>query len=274
LKAGIQLADILTTVSRNYAREIQESSEQGLGYEGLLRYRSHDLHGIPNRIDYDLWNPATDSALAHRYSLEDAPAGKAINKIALQPVIGLPADASLKMLGVASRLSYHKGIDMIADALPEFVELGLQLAIVGNAEPEDLERLMRLKERFGRHLGLHAEFSETMARKIFAASDFFLMPSRMEPCGISQMIAQRYGSRPIVAPTGGLLETVKDAQVFEDGDGFFMREISTRGLVAAVKAALAHPDPARLQRNGMTRDNSWGPSVVEYEALFRRLIGG
>ena len=277
LKSGVQYADALTTVSPNYAKQITSSNDFGMGLEQLLAFREQDLHGILNGVDPKLWDPAADPLLYKNFSVEDAAAGKTANKEALQAHAGLPVDGSKPMLGVVSRLSHQKGVDMIAELIPELVKMGFQIAITGTGDADAVAWLQKLQHEYPENVWINAAFSEEFARRIFAASDFLLMPSRFEPCGLSQLMAQRYGSLPIVTPTGGLVDTVKDLREGPDGDGLFMREFSAEGLAQAAAAALTHyQDPAALARSrraAMTKDSSWDKAILEYEALYRSLIG-
>ena len=276
LKSGVQYADALTTVSPTYAKQIQATNEFGMGLEGLLSFRSQDLHGILNGVDPKLWNPRTDAHLTDRYGVEDAASGKAANKARLQEHAGM-ARGDKPLLGVVSRLSHQKGIDMIAEVVPELVRLGFQLAITGNGDAGYEQWLKSLQQQYPDNVFVHAQFSEEMARRIYAASDFLLMPSRFEPCGLSQLMAQAYGSLPLVNPTGGLADTVKDVRDHRDGDGLHMRELSPKGLIDAAVAAMAHYNDsealARSRRAAMTKDSSWDKAILDYEALYRRLTG-
>jgi starch synthase len=276
LKSGMQYADALTTVSPNYAKQIQSSNEYGMGLEGLLSFRKDDLQGILNGVDPKLWNPETDPHLENRYGVGDADVGKAVNKAKLQKDAGL-ALVDKPLLGVVSRLSHQKGIDMIAEVIPELVRLGFQIAITGNGDAGYEQWLKNLQQQYPDNVFVHAQFSEEFARRIYAASDFLLMPSRFEPCGLSQLMAQAYGSLPLVYPTGGLADTVKDVRDHADGDGLHMRELSPKGLIDAAVAAMAHFNDAnaldRSRRAAMTKDSSWDKAILEYEALYRRLTG-
>jgi starch synthase len=277
LKSGVQYADALTTVSPNYAKQIKSHNDFGMGLEELLSFRAKDLHGILNGVDPKLWDPAADPILYRNYGVDDAAAGKTANKEALQRHAGLPVDGRKPMLGVAARFSHQKGIDMIAELIPELVRMGFQIAITGTGDADSVAWLQRLQAEFPENVWVNAAFSEEFARRIYAASDFLLMPSRFEPCGLSQLMAQRYGSLPIVTATGGLVDTVKDVRAHADGDGLFMGDISTQGLAEAAAAALIHYNDAgalaRSRRAAMTKDSSWDKAILEYEALYRRITG-
>lgn len=272
LKAGLQFADALTTVSRNYAREIQ-TDKHGVGLDGLLRHRSADLTGIVNGVDHSLWNPGTDQRLARQYGPEDVTAGKAANKAALQAQLGLDVDAGAPLFAVASRFDWQKGIDLVAEVAPRILERGGQLILAGSSDPHP--ELDALRQRYPTRLYRHG-FSENFAHQLFAASDFLLMFSRFEPCGLSQLMAQLYGSIPIVTPTGGLVDTVTDISAGDGGDGIFLAHFSAAAaLQALARAEELYHDAGKLaqvRRAAMEKDSSWGPAVDEYVALFQSLL--
>jgi starch synthase len=269
LKAGIESADKLTTVSRTYAREIQDP-RFGLGLSDALSRRSQDLEGIVNGIDTESWNPRTDPALRARFGLLSAAAGKMLNKMALQRDAGLVVDGHVPLFGFAARLVEQKGIDFIASILPKIVDKGGQVAIAG-AGPTQAAALRDWASRFPKRVYAPLVFDETLARRIFSASDFLLMPSRFEPCGLSQLIAMRYGSIPIVTPTGGLIDTVVDGRT-----GLFMSEASAKALLDAVVRALELFRRAEklfeMRAAAMAGDWSWGPAAQAYLKLYREAL--
>ncbi|MDX6768208.1 MAG: glycogen/starch synthase, partial [Elusimicrobiota bacterium] len=278
MDAALRTADAVTTVSNTYKEEIQ-TPRFGEELDELLRARAHDgdLHGIVNGLDPVLYDPATDPSIAAHYGVEDAAEGKAANKLALQRALGLPEDASIPVFAIGSRFVRQKGLDLVGSVVPELARRGAQLVIVGAGNGEEaIEReLAELARLYPETLKLHA-FSETFVRLAYAGSDFLLMPSRFEPCGLSQLIAQRYGSLPLVTRTGGLADTVTDWR--EDparGDGLFIAEFSPRALEDAVLAALAlHSDQAalaRARRTAMQKDTTWGPAIEAYLSLYRSL---
>ncbi|MFA6004111.1 MAG: glycogen/starch synthase [Elusimicrobiota bacterium] len=279
LKAGLVFADAITTVSPNYARQIRQNNEFGRGLEGLLEHRKDMLHGIINGIDPNMWNPGTDAALAARYGAAGALAGKAANKAAMQSRAGLPAAPAAPVFGVISRPDAQKGLDLIIEAIPYLVSRGAQLMMLVGSDPggEELRaRLQEAAERYPDNVAYSFKFDDALARGIYAASDFFLMPSRFEPCGLAQLVAQAYGSLPIVTRTGGLADTITDLDAdAARGDGFFIREFSAEAIKAACARALAlyrqAPALAQARRTAMAKDSSWGPSIDEYLGLFRSL---
>ena len=272
LKGGLVFADVLNTVSKTYAQEIQ-TAEFGCGLEGVLQYRRADLHGVVNGIDVAAWDPATDRDLTKPYSAEDL-AGKAACKQALAQELGIEADGA-PIIGIVSRLAAQKGLDLVLEALPELVDAGFELALLGAGEP-GLETAFGEAARASRgRIAIRTGFDNALARRIYAGADMFLMPSRYEPCGLGQMISMRYGTIPIVRRTGGLADTVVEARpARRTGTGFGFAEPTARALLeAATRALAAYREPAlwrQLQRNAMAQDFSWPASAREYVALYRK----
>jgi len=275
LKAGLALADAVTTVSPTYAREIL-SEKLGMGLDGVLRARHDGVRGILNGIDMELWDPATDGVLPRPYPAESAASGKAFNKAWMQRRLGLDPQPNAPLFAVASRLSEQKGIDVIVAAVDEMVARGAQVVVMGSGD-KDLEEAVLAAA--ARHPGRVAAypFDETFVRVAYAAADFLLMPSRFEPCGLSHLIAQRYGTLPLVTRTGGLVDTVTDLRGNPaNGDGLAMSEPSVPGLMEAVDAAIAlyrNPEAlAAARQTAMAKDSSWEKALDAYEALYRKLI--
>ncbi len=276
LKSGIVNADAVTTVSPTYAKEIIENPLFGMGLEDILRARPDGVHGIINGIDPSLYDPATDPDIAHHYGVADAAENKAANKAKIQEKLGLAAEPNAPLFLVASRLAHQKGIDMIFDTAADIVRLGGQLLIMGAGDTQTEALRAALVLAFPGSVASYP-FDEKFVRMGFAAADFLLMPSRFEPCGLSQLIAQRYGTLPLVTSTGGLADTVRDLR--DDpvyGDGLVIRAIASISLSRAVADAIKgyhHPQALPLARRAaMTKDSSWGVSLDVYEALFRRLL--
>jgi len=277
LKAGLQFADAITTVSPGYALEIQ-SEPLGFGLQGLLIARKDRLYGILNGIDTGLWNPATDPLIAFGYSA-DTLAAKAGNKRALQQRLGLAPAPDLPLFGVVSRLTAQKGLDWLLEIAPQLLALPGQLALLGGGDPELERGFLALAGAHGKQVSTTIGFDEGLAHLIEAGADAFLMPSRFEPCGMNQMYSQRYGTPPIVRATGGLADTVVDctAATLADGSasGFVFQEASAAALLATVeRAARAWRDKASwraLQRNGMAKDFGWEASARRYAAIYARL---
>lgn len=273
LKGGLLFADRLTTVSPTYSKEIC-AREQGYGLEGLLRKRSHELVGILNGIDSEIWNPATDRLLPFRYDVASL-AQKAKNRVALQKELKLGAE-SVPLIGMVTRLASQKGLDLVVEALPDLVKRGIQIVLLGSGD-RSIEKALETAARGIPSVRVRLGFDEGLAHRIYAGADLFLMPSRYEPCGLGQMIAMRYGTLPLVRATGGLADTVIDEgdTPSSRGNGFCFQEYGAKALLQAVDRALAvYRDPTRwavLQRRGMTTDFSWDRSAEEYLALYESL---
>ncbi|MDP2133558.1 MAG: glycogen synthase GlgA [Sulfuritalea sp.] len=273
LKAGLQHADAISTVSPGYAREIQ-TEEEGMGMSGLLRHRAGQLTGILNGIDTEAWNPATDRHLAKTYTarrLDD----KAINKDALQAELGLEQRNDLPLLAVVSRLTEQKGLDLLLEVAPQLLELPAQLAILGTGAPALERGWSALAQKHPNQCAVTIGFDEALAHRIEAGADIFVMPSRFEPCGLNQMYSLRYGTPPVVRATGGLADTVIDEADARHGNGFVFGPATAAALLQALQRATAawhdRPHWRRLQRHGMARDSSWQESAAHYVALYRQL---
>jgi starch synthase len=270
LKAGLVFSDALTTVSPTYAREIQ-TPEQGYGLDGLLRHRAHALHGILNGIDTHVWNPRTDTFLPARYGAQDL-RGKALCKLDLLGRFGLPA-GDAPVFGIVTRLAWQKGVDLLLESLPAALQADIRFVAVGNGEGHLEDGLRRLQERYPKQVGVHIGFDAGLSHLLEAGADFFVMPSRYEPCGLNQMYSLRYGTVPIVRATGGLVDTVEGGL---DGNGVLFESFHPTALLAAMRRALAlYADPPRLEafrRRGMEKDFSWTASARKYEGLFASLL--
>jgi starch synthase len=272
LKGGLIFADVLNTVSKTYAEEIQ-TPEFGCGLEGVLRYRSADLHGVVNGIDYEVWNPATDREIPKTYTADDL-VGKGACKSALADEMGLDGDGA-PIAGIVSRLAAQKGLDLVLEALPALVEAGFQFVLLGAGEPRLEKALTDAAASLRGRVAIRVGFDAALARRIYAGSDMFMMPSRYEPCGLGQMISMRYGTVPIVRWTGGLADTVTEVRPTRRiGTGFGFKEPSALALTeAAMRALAAYRDAAlwrQILRNAMAGDFSWQASAKEYVALYRK----
>jgi len=275
MKGGLLFADLLSTVSETYSREIQ-TAELGERLEGVLAKRQADLFGVLNGIDCEEWNPAADSLLPARYGPDDL-AGKAANKAALQEKLNLPQRPEVPLFGLVSRLAGQKGLDILAEVMPHLLQLDVQFALLGTGEQQYHDLLSDLAKRHPAKLGLTLGFDNPLAHLIYAGSDFFLMPSRYEPCGLGQMISLRYGTIPIVRRTGGLADTVVDFNPESgQGNGFSFRDHTAVALFGAIARALltlkVQPAWRRLVQNAMASDFSWGRSAQAYVELYRRAI--
>jgi starch synthase len=274
LKGGLVFSDLLTTVSRTYAQEIRTAAF-GNGLDGVLEERSRDLHGVINGIDYEIWNPETDAALAKRYGPGDLE-GKAICRAALREEMGLGAGPG-PVIGMVTRLAGQKGLDLTLDALPGILATGAQLALLGSGEAHLEEAFTAAAAANPGRVAVRIGYDDVLARRIYAGADAFLMPSRYEPCGLGQLIALRYGAVPIVRRTGGLADTVREVDpVRRTGTGFVFEAFAAEPLVEAVsRAAAARQVPAlwgAIVRNAMAEDYSWDASAREYVNLYRRAL--
>jgi starch synthase len=281
LKAGLQFADRITTVSPTYALEIQEK-EQGMGLDGLLRERSADLMGILNGIDTSVWNPATDPNIASRFSLENLHS-RTPNKADLQRRLGLRVAPDAFLLGVVSRLSSQKGLDLLLATLPTILDGGMQLALLGDGDADLRSRFREVAEANPGQIGIFIGFDERLAHQIQAGADALVVPSRFEPCGLTQLCALRYGAVPIVARVGGLADTIvdeKDAAGASGPTGFKFGPPTAENLDRALRRAHASFGASfyegstwrRMQRNGMSTDVSWHNRATEYANLYRHVI--
>jgi starch synthase len=273
LKAGVAFSEMVSTVSPQYAREIQ-TPEFGYGMDGVLRGRSDDLVGILNGVDYEEWDPAHDPHIAKRYTAR-ALAGKRACKLDLLRAYGLPAEPDLPVAGVISRLVWDKGLDLVVAAGEELLRRPLRLVVLGTGEAAVQQGFAALAARAPDRVAVRFAYDTALAHKVEAGADVFLMPSRTEPCGLTQMYSLRYGTVPIVRATGGLVDTVEDDDgVTGQGTGFRFGPADPPALLGAVDRALAAlGDQARwraLMRRGMSRDFGWERSAQRYVELYAR----
>ncbi|MBE3588295.1 MAG: glycogen synthase GlgA [Thermoanaerobacteraceae bacterium] len=275
MKMGILYADVINTVSKTYAAEIQ-SPEFGERMDGLLRKRSHDLYGIVNGINYHEFNPKTDHRIHRNYD-RDSIENKRENKYALQKEMELPVK-DVPLLGMISRLVDQKGLDLIARITDRLLAQDIQFVVLGSGDRRYEEMLRNIKSRYPERVGIYIGFNSILAQRIYAGADMFLMPSRFEPCGLGQLIAMRYGTIPIVRATGGLADTVHDYNpVTGSGNGFVFAEYTGDALYDAVERAIRlyreKPDQwRRLIRTAMELDFSWARSGVEYLQLYQEAL--
>ncbi len=278
LKAGLFYADRLTTVSPTYAREIQTPAFGG-GLDGLLRSRARELTGILNGVDPQIWDPRHDANLPRAYGAEDAAAGKRAAKSALQRRLGLDEMEHAPLFGAVSRLTPQKGLDLLLAILPQLAAGGGQLALLGSGDL-DLERgFAAAAQAHSGRVGVEIGYDEALSHLIIAGADCVLVPSRFEPCGLTQLYALRYGTVPLVRRVGGLADTVVDATAASLADGtatgFAFDEESPQALLSTIaRAAALFREPAawqRIVRRAMTRDFSWEAAARRYLALYREL---
>jgi starch synthase len=274
LKAGLVYSDLITTVSKTYSREIQ-TPEYGHGLEGVLLNRARDLTGILNGIDYRNWDPVRDRAIPKTYSAARR-AGKTFCKKALHALIHLPGSDD-PLIGMVTRLVDQKGLDILTEALPEIMSLGVQLVILGTGDERYHRILSDAASRYSKKMRVLLRYDDSFARKVYAGCDMFLMPSHYEPCGLGQMIALRYGTVPVVRKTGGLSDTVADYNSKTgQGTGFLFKEYSAPKLVECLHRALKvyrnRNKWNRLVRSGMKQDFSWESSAKEYVKVYRKAM--
>ena len=266
---GLWAADAIVAVSPTYADEML-SPEYGSGLDKFLQTRRENLTGILNGLDVDSFNPATDEDIAAQFTAESLGERKA-NKSALAKQVELLSDQSVPLLGVVSRMDPQKGIDLVLDGLRKLGDVPWQAVILGTGDPKLEESASKLAKDFPERVRIQAKYDAKLARQIYAGADIFLMPSRYEPCGLSQMIAMRYGCVPVVRAVGGLHDTVTDGET-----GFVFIKPRVKDFVAAIHRALAKYEDKEawrvMQKNGMSQDFSWTNSAQKYFELYQRLI--
>ena len=275
MKAGIMYADVVTTVSHRYAEEIQ-TLDYGWGLDEVLFQRHSRIFGIPNDLDWDVWNPASDSNLTARYTAAEASEAKAANRTRLREEFGLPDDPAVPLVGIVSRLVDQKGLDLIAAIAGELGKLPLQLVVLGTGHPS-YEQLFQELAANTRNVRARIDFDVALSHRIYASADFFLMPSAFEPGGLGQLIALRYGALPIVHATGGLADTVTD--LFTDpvhGNGISFTQYTSFALLDALQRSLrlyAERDrwPDLIAR-AMAYDSRWSASARTYSQLYERVL--
>ena len=275
LKAAINHADFLTTVSPRYAREICTETF-GCGLDDMLRARQSRLVGILNGVDYDEWNTHRNLHLRHAYSHRKL-AGKAANKHDLQRELGLPARADVPLFATVTRLADQKGVDILLAALEEMLATDMQFVLLGSGDPALQRGYQALARRYPTKAVARIGYDHALSHRIEAGCDFFLMPSRFEPCGLNQMYSLRYGAIPIVRRTGGLDDSVVDLTENADlADGIKFTEFTSRALTNAIRKAqvlFRTPDLlAQMRQQAMTADFSWDRTTVEYEKVYRRAL--
>ncbi|MCL2887850.1 MAG: glycogen synthase [Elusimicrobia bacterium] len=276
LKSGIVYADFVNTVSPNYAKEVTVDEKMGFGMEGLLRQRGYTFKGIVNGLDIGVWDPETDPLIPFAYESSSPVKGKASCKQFLQNMTGLEENPLKPLVGVVSRMDYQKGLDLLPGVIEKLKDK-VQFVVVGTGDA-GMERAFAAvaKNNVGKAAYIDKVDEET-AHKIYAGADMFLMPSRFEPCGLSQMIAMRYGTVPVVSRVGGLIDTVTGFDGRNsNADGFFILKFSEQGISDAVTYALKYFQDKRawgiLVKNGMEKDFSWSISAQRYQDLYKEII--
>jgi len=278
MKAGLKYARRITTVSPSYAREIA-THEFGCGLDGVIRSRGGDVSGILNGVDGEVWNPATDSGLAARYSAADL-AGKPRNKAALQKEVGLEQKPGAPLFGVVSRLTAQKGLDLVLAALPALLRQGAQLVVQGSGDPVLEAAFLAAAHAHPGQVAVRVGYDESLAHRLIGGADVILVPSRFEPCGLTQLYGLRYGTLPLVRRVGGLADTVTDADEGGSGDeratGFVFDAATPAALEAAIERAVrlyAQPSLWRARMlQAMAQDFSWDGAAERYLGLYRSLL--
>jgi len=278
IKAGLFYSDRLTTVSPTYAEEIQTPAF-GWGLDGLLRSRASVLTGILNGVDTRIWDPRHDAILPRPYGVEDAVPGKQAAKVALQRRLGLEPIENAPLFGAVSRLTPQKGLDLVLAGLSDLVAGSGQLALLGSGDSDLEQAFATAAERYRGRVGVAIGYDESLAHLVIAGSDVILVPSRFEPCGLTQLYALRYGALPLVRRVGGLADTVVDASATNLADGvatgFVFDSDSPAALMSAIRRATAlfgeREVWQRMMRRAMTRDFSWAAAARQYAAVYRTL---
>lgn len=278
LKGGLVYADYITTVSDTYANEIQ-TEYYGEGLNGLLSARHFDMQGIVNGIDYNVYDPQTDGKIYCNYNASDFRKKKFNNKTKLQQELGLAVDKKKYMIGLISRLTDQKGLDLINHVIEGIVDDFTQLVVIGTGDPQYENMFRHYAWKYPDRVSANICYSDDLAHKLYAAADAFLMPSRFEPCGLTQLISFRYGTVPIVRETGGLKDTVKPYNEYENsGDGFSFSNYNADEMLAVINYSKHIFFDKKREWNqivdrGMANDFSWNASKFKYEGLYNYLIG-
>lgn len=276
LKGGLVYADAITTVSKTYAKEIM-TTEGGEGLHGLLSARSHDVYGIVNGLDYEVFNPEKDAAIAKNFKVTNVKTGKKANKLALQKEFALPEDEGTYLMGMVGRLTDQKGLDLVAYIMEELLQTAkIQIIVLGTGEGRYEEMFRYFENKYPNQLKAYIGYSEELAHRIYASCDSFLMPSLFEPCGLSQLMSMRYGTLPIVRETGGLKDTVEAYNEYEQtGTGFSFKNYNAHEMLDTIRYSLKVYYDQRKQwdamvKRAMKQDFSWNRSAKEYEKLYDR----
>ncbi len=277
LKGAILCADAVNAVSPSYANELK-MPYFAHGLDGIMRRCGYKLSGVLNGIDMERYDPETDSHIAARYSAADL-SGKAADKAELQKIMGLQQEPYVPIVGIVSRLVAHKGLDLICEVLHDMMELPLQLVILGKGDRKYEEFFRWAAQQYSGRMAVRLDYNEDLSMAIYAGADLFLMPSKSEPCGLSQMIAMRYGTVPIVRETGGLKDTVHPYEAWRDaGNGFTFASYSSGDMLHVIREAVYlykdYPDAfGRLRQRAMACDFSWGRSAKEYLRIYSNVTG-
>jgi len=274
LPMGISTADRVLTVSPGYAREML-TPEYGCGLETYLQKYSSKVSGILNGVDESKWDPAEDQAISQNFSVSELDK-RVKNKLDLQKALGFEVDETIPLLTIVSRLDQQKGVPAILEALPQLIEHKWQFALLGTGNPNLEAQAAQLAEKYPDRVACFIKYDDVIARVLYASGDMFIMPSRYEPCGLSQMFAMRYGNLPVATATGGLADSIVDFSTDPiKATGFLYQDKSTAGLIKALELALETFDDKaqwlKMQQNAMTTDFSWASSAAKYLELYKSL---
>ena len=275
LKAGLVFTDRISTVSPNYSDEIMHPWF-GMGMEGILSARRHELCGILNGIDTEIFDPGSDGDIAAQYSAADMTNKRACKK-ALRDEFSLQTKLTTPIVSMVTRLTRQKGFDLVQYVLEELMQEDIAFVVLGSGDQQYEDYMNYIAAKYPEKSGVHIGYNEALAHRVYAGSDFLLMPSEFEPCGLSQMIAQRYGTLPIVRETGGLVDTIEPYNIFTGkGTGFSFSTFNAHDMMAAVKLALSvyrdKPVFRRLRKSAMLLDNSFLKSAGQYKALYKSML--
>ncbi len=274
IKSGITFADAITTVSETYSNEIKEA-HLGENLHELINENNYKLHGITNGIDQSIYDPSSDARIEYNYTSKNS-SKKSSNKVHLQELLGLPK-VKKPLVGMITRLTDQKGLDLLNHVIEELLNEGIQLVVLGTGDKKYEDMLKHFNHLYPENLAVRIEFDEEIAHKIYAGADMFLMPSRFEPCGLSQLISQRYGTIPIVRETGGLKDTVIPYNKHtSEGTGFSFGSYNAHEMLFAVKRAVElyndKKEWRKIVRRVMKLDSSWENSANKYKSLYQRLL--
>ncbi len=274
LKAGLVYSDRISTVSRTYKNDLC-SDEGGYGLQQIFAYRYNDFYGIVNGIDYEINNPKTDTSIAYQYDRRNIN-NKKKNKLLIQERFGLTIDKDIPLIAMVSRLTWQKGLDLFFGIADQLLSRNVQILVVGSGDKEYENRLQRLRDKYPNKLAIYIGYEPSLAKQAYASSDYFLMPSLFEPCGISQLIALRYGSLPIVREVGGLVDTVRPYNEYtKEGTGFSFKNYNCDELLKVIDYALSFYDKEDYKlivKQAMGEDFSWEKSSEEYITLYKSLL--
>ncbi|MBI5150600.1 MAG: glycogen synthase GlgA [Candidatus Omnitrophica bacterium] len=276
LKGGIVVSDKVTTVSKQYAREIL-TKEFGCGLEGVLKSRREPVTGIINGINHEVWNPETDTTIAQTYTKGEVTIGKTANKAKLQELVKLPLRDDVPLFAFVSRLVHQKGVDLILEVLEQFLAMDVQVVMLGTGDRQYEKQVKAYADKYPKKIWANFQFDDDMAHQVYAGADFFLMPSRFEPCGLSQMISMAYGTVPITFKTGGLVDTVKPFDAARrEGNGLLFKNFTKKDFFQALRQAMElYQDKEKfhaLRENALAADFSWEHAAEEYIKVYQCLL--